>query len=265
MSTPATAARSQRPVGAPCWIDLMTSDATGAQTFYTELFGWSAVQSSQEEYGGYISFSLGGRDVAGCMAKEEGSPYPDAWSVYLRSDDVAATVARVREHGGQVYVEPMEIPAMGHMAFVGDAGGEGIGMWQPAPFEGFEALDEPGAPCWFELHSRSYDADVAFYADVFGWQTEVMSDSPEFRYTTLGSGEAQAAGIMDASGWPAEAPTGWQVYFDVADAAAACDRVRELGGSVIEEPQQTPYGVLATVADPTGARFKLRDRTSVEA
>jgi predicted enzyme related to lactoylglutathione lyase len=257
MSTSATAAHSQRPVGAPCWIDLMTSDASGAQAFYTELFGWSAVQSSQEEYGGYISFSLGGRDVAGCMAKEEGSPYPDAWSVYLRTDDVAATVARVREHGGQVYVEPMEIPAMGHMAFVGDTGGEGIGMWQPAPFGGFEALDEPGAPCWFELHSRSYDADVAFYADVFGWQTEVMSDSPEFRYTTLGKDDEARAGIMDATGFLGDEPSRWQFYVEVADTDATVEQARATGAQLLLPVDDTPYGRIGALLDPAGVRFQV--------
>ena len=27
--------------GAPCWIDLMTSDTEKAKTFYNALFGWT--------------------------------------------------------------------------------------------------------------------------------------------------------------------------------------------------------------------------------
>jgi uncharacterized protein len=34
--------------------------------------------------------------------------------------------------------------------------------------------------------------------------------------------------------------------------------VNKLGGSVILEPQDTPYGRIAEVADPSGARFKLQ-------
>ena len=40
--------------------------------------------------------------------------------------------------------------------------------------------------------------DVETHREVFGWDTHAMSDTPEFRYTTLGEGESQLAGIMDA-------------------------------------------------------------------
>ncbi len=41
--------------GAPCWIDLMTSDAEKAKAFYGELFGWTFETGDQEKYGGYIT------------------------------------------------------------------------------------------------------------------------------------------------------------------------------------------------------------------
>ena len=55
------------------------------------------------------------------------------------------------------------------------------------PCEG--VLAEPGAPAWFELHTRDYDTSVQFYKDVFGWDAKTMSDTPDFRYTTLGEGD----------------------------------------------------------------------------
>jgi hypothetical protein len=47
------------------------------------------------------------------------------------------------------------------------------------------------------------------------------------------------------------------VYFRTDDADASIARARELGGSVIQPAEDTPYGRLATLADPTGAAFKL--------
>jgi len=44
---------------------------------------------------------------------------------------------------------------------------------------------------------------------------------------------------------------------DNLDADAAVARVESLGGSVVRAPEDTPYGRLATVADPAGAQFKL--------
>jgi predicted enzyme related to lactoylglutathione lyase len=63
---------------------------------------------------------------------------------------------------------------------------------------------------------------------------------------------------MDASGWlPDGAPGQWQVYFGVEDTDAALARIVELGGSVLRDAEDTPYGRLATAADPTGASFRL--------
>ena len=36
-------------------------------------------------------------------------------------------------------------------------------------------------------------------------------------------------------------------------------RVEALGGSVLAAAEDTPYGRIATVADPAGAEFKLRN------
>jgi predicted enzyme related to lactoylglutathione lyase len=64
---------------------------------------------------------------------------------------------------------------------------------------------------------------------------------------------------MDAAGFlPEGAPSHWAVYWEVDDADDAVAKVTSLGGSVVMNPTDTPYGRLATVADPAGAQFKLR-------
>ena len=99
---------------------------------------------------------------------------------------------------------------------------------------------------------------MKFYQDVFGWETHVMSDSPEFRYTTLGTGDSATAGIMDASDFlPAEVPASWQVYFAVEDTDAAIEKAVAMGAQVVDGPDDSPFGRLATISDPTGARFKI--------
>lgn len=245
--------------GAPCWIDLMTSDTDKARRFYGELFEWDFQSGDQEKYGGYITASKNGKSVAGIMQKDDSQAgMPDAWSTYLRSDDAAATAAAATEHGGQVFVPPMDVPEQGVMAIVGDATGAAIGIWQPREMTGYELVAEPGTPAWHELHTKDYPAAVKFYEDVFGWDTDVMSDTPEFRYTTLGAGDAAKAGIMDASAYlPAEVPSNWQVYFAVEDADASIEKAVALGAQVVDGPDDTPFGRLATLADPTGALFKI--------
>jgi predicted enzyme related to lactoylglutathione lyase len=249
--------RDVAPVGAPCWIDLSTSDPDKSKAFYGELFGWTA-EDAGEEYGGYINFSKDGLPVAGAMRNDGQSGMPDTWSVYLASENAPATVDAAASGGGQVVVPAMPVMDLGTMAVVTDPGQAAIGIWQPGLHKGFGILAEPGAPSWFELHTRAYEASVKFYRDVFKWDTHVAGDSPEFRYTTLGEGEGQQAGIMDASSFlPAGAPASWSIYFGADDTDKALAKIVDLGGSVVQPAEDTPYGRLAAATDPTGALFKL--------
>jgi predicted enzyme related to lactoylglutathione lyase len=248
--------RDSAPVGAPCWIDLFTSNPDKSRAFYGELFGWTS--ESAEEFGGYINFSKDGTMVAGAMGNDGSSGQPDAWSVYLASDDAKATVDAAVANGSQVIVDAMDVGDLGTMAVVTDAGGAAIGIWKPGQHKGFGVWDEPGTPGWFELHTRDYDKSVAFYRTVFGWDAHTASDTPEFRYTTLGEGDGQLAGIMDASAFlPDGVPAHWSVYFRVESTDAALARTVELGGAIVLPAEDTPYGRLAQATDPTGALFKL--------
>jgi uncharacterized protein len=249
--------RESAPAGAPCWIDLFTSDTEKSRAFYGELFGWTS-EDAGAEYGNYINFSKDGVRVAGGMRNDGQAGMPDVWSIYLATDDADATVAAATSQGGQVIVPAMDVGELGRFAVVTDAGQAAVGMWQAKQHSGFGVIAEPGAPSWFELHTRDYDASVQFYREVFGWNTHVESDTPDFRYTTLGEGPEAAAGIMDASGFlPDGVPAHWSVYFGTDDTDKTLAQVVELGGSVVRPAEDTPYGRLAQAADPTGALFKL--------
>lgn len=247
--------RETGPTGAPCWVDLMTSDTDRSRAFYGELFGWTAGEPA-EEFGGYFVYSKDGAVVAGCMAARPGMP--DIWSVYLQSDDARKTVDAATADGAQVIVEPMVVGDAGTMAFLSDPGGAAIGIWQPGETKGLELIAETGAPSWFELHTRDYDRAVGFYRDVFRWDTKPISDTAEFRYTTQVEGETMLAGVMDAANFlPEGVPAHWAIYFGVDDTDAALAKIVELGGSIERPAEDTPYGRLASAVDPTGARFKL--------
>ncbi len=249
--------RDTAPTGAPCWVDLTTSDVPRSRDFYTQLFGWDA-EDPAEEFGGYFSFTRDGVHVAGCMAAQPTTAVPDVWSVYLATEDAQKTVDLAEARGAIAYVPPMPVGDLGVMAFLGDIGGAAVGVWQPGRHQGFGVHDEPRALTWFELHTRDYDASVGFYRDVFRWETQVESDVPQFRYTTLRHGSSQLAGIMDASQFlPKGVPAQWSVYFGAEDVDATLERIVQLGGAVVQPAEDTPYGRLATASDPTGARFKL--------
>jgi predicted enzyme related to lactoylglutathione lyase len=60
---------------------------------------------------------------------------------------------------------------------------------------------------------------------------------------------------MDVSG--TDDPEGWSVYFAVADTDAAVAAAEEAGGTELRPAEDTPYGRMAWLADPQGARFKV--------
>ena len=249
--------RDDAPIGAPCWVDLMTSDNDGARTFYGEVFGWDA-QEPAPEFGGYFNFTKDGILTAGCMLKQSDNPMPDAWTTYLATADARATLEAVEANGGQVFVPAMDVGDLGTMAVVADPGGSVIGMWEPKIHRGFGRYGEPGTPGWFDMQTRDYDTCVSFYRDVFAWTTNTLSDTPEFRYTTLRVGDEELAGIMDAATFlPDGVPAHWTIVFAVADTDASLAQVVTLGGAVVVPAADSPYGRLATVSDPTGATFSL--------
>lgn len=245
------------PSGAPCWIDLYTSDPDRAAAFYAEIFGWAASEPDAE-YGGYVTFTKNGAPIAGMMRNDGSTGDPDSWTTYLSVPDVKATTEAATAAGGQVHMEPMQVGSQGSMAILADPGGAAFGLWQPDEHRGFGLDSEPGAPCWHELHTREYAAVLDFYRTVFGVQTRTMSDEDSFRYSALVADDNEYAGVMDASGFLAEgAPSTWQVYLGVQDIDATLAQADELGATVLAAVEGSPFGRLAQIADPTGAPLKL--------
>lgn len=242
-------------IGQPRWMDMMSRDIDASVAFYTGLFGWTAT-ASPPEFGGYVEFSLDGKTVAGMMPRQSMSG-DDSWTVYLEVADAKATADSAVANGGEV-VASGDVDEMGSWLVLKDATGAIVGAWQNGTHSGFEVRTGPGAPVWHELHTRDFTRAVEFYETVFGWQTEVLGDTPEFRFSTLGSADDAVAGIYDATDeLPEIEPAFWDVYFGVENANESAVRVTELGGTVLEQVTDTPYGRLAHAVDPTGARFAI--------
>jgi predicted enzyme related to lactoylglutathione lyase len=249
--------------GAPCWVNLNSSDVARSAEFYETLFGWRIELAHPDEndpdQGGHVVAFLDDDRVAGISRKDPADRSADWWGVYLRSEDAAATANAVRASGGRIAFGPDPVPELGSFGGAVGPGGALIGFWQGAVRRhGIQRFEAPGAPTWFELYTRDYDADVDFYMRAFMWQTRVMSDTEEFRYTVQVAASDDLAGIWDAARFmPDGVSSYWEVYFGASDVDDASARTEALGGRVIEAPANSPYGRIATVADCTGARFKV--------
>jgi predicted enzyme related to lactoylglutathione lyase len=240
--------------GEPCWIHLYTDDVDTAVSFYGDLFGWSAGEPS-EEFGGYRMFLRGEEPVAGLMPNDTSEP--SVWEVFLQTPDIGATVERARARGAVVATDVMAVADLGSMTSIVDPAGALVGAWQPESFPGFQARAAVGAPGWFETLTTSYRDAVAFYEDAFGWDTHVVSDTPEFRYTTLGVDQNARAGIMDGSAFLGDEPSRWNVYFQVEDTDETVAEAVAAGGQVASQAEDTPYGRVAELHDPSGVAFRI--------
>jgi predicted enzyme related to lactoylglutathione lyase len=244
--------------GTPCWADLGTPDIEAAAAFYGGLFGWSVEEGENaEQTGGYRQAMLRGKPVAGMMPLMQEGQSP-AWSTYVSVEDAEATASKVREAGGTVIAEPMDVMDLGKMAIFADPTGAAFGIWQPGTFVGAEIVSEAGAIIWNELNTRDAEGAKAFYGAVFGWSF----DEREFEtgtYTSLKVGEDTVGGMIDITGRvPDEVPAHWLVYFATDDTDATIEKAKGSGGDVVFGPEDiSEVGRIAVLKDPFGAGFAL--------
>jgi uncharacterized protein len=249
--------RHGAPAGAPCWIDLTSSNVERAQDFYGTVFGWT-FESAGADYNNYINAAKDGHAVAGLMANPPESPMPDGWTTYFDTADINATASALTAAGGSVFMGPHEVPAKGVMALASDPSGAMFGLWQPLEHRGFEVIGEAGSPGWHQLTTRDFAASIDFYSELLGWRTEQESDTDEFRYTTAWFGDQQLLGVMDGQGLlPEGVPSHWTIFFGAEDVDKTLQLITDNGGALIRAAEDTPYGRLAAASDPTGALFNL--------
>ena len=245
--------------GTPCWVELGgTPDMEASERFYRDLLGWEIPEMpNSAEMGGYRRAQLNGRDVAGASPKMQ-DDQPCYWATYVSVADADETLGKVRDAGGQVIVEPMQVADLGKMAIFTDPTGAVCGIWEPGTFVGAELVNEDGSFGWNELGTRDVPASREFYGKVFGWTVEEQEMPGMGTYYIWKDGEHTRGGMADITGMvPDETPPNWLVYFTVPDADAAAETTKAAGGQVVNGPVDIPVGRLAVMADPQGAFFAV--------
>ncbi len=91
--------------GSFCWVELATSDPEAANSFYTVLFGWTAVDNPMGPGPEYIDtrLQLGGKDVGALykMMKEQAAQaVPPNWLCYVTVASADEAAKKARELGG---------------------------------------------------------------------------------------------------------------------------------------------------------------------
>jgi predicted enzyme related to lactoylglutathione lyase len=253
--------RTEYAPGTPSWTDLATPDLDASRRFYGALFGWEfGEEATGDPDNPYVMARQGGKDVAGMMRlspEMQAGGMPPVWSTYVTVVDVDASTATVKELGGAVLTDPMDVMEAGRMAVVADPTGAVLCLWQARGSIGAELVNEPVSLTWNELMTPDVESAKAFYAGLFGWRGETMQmggEGPPYTVWMLGEGGVGGAMTPPMEGMPAY----WGVYFAVADCDATVAQAQELGANLLNGPMDVPeVGRMAALMDPQGAAFSV--------
>lgn len=249
--------------GTPCWVDLGSPDLAASVDFYGALLGWDVSESENpEETGGYRIATQQGKSAAGMMPLMQEGQTP-AWTTYVSVENADATATAVRDAGGNVLAEPMDVMDLGRMAVFADPNGAVFGVWQAGSFGGAELVNEVGTFSWNELSTRDPERAKEFYGAVFNWTGRDMDMGDFGTYTTwrlpnASEDDDSIGGLLDMRGRvPDEVPEHWMTYFTVDELDATIDMAKGAGGNVTFGPLDLQMGRLAILIDPQGAAFGI--------
>jgi predicted enzyme related to lactoylglutathione lyase len=259
--------------GVPCWVDTTQPDPAAGAAFYADLFGWEVEDVMPPEAGAhYFIGRLKGGDVAAIGTRPEGAPEGGVWNTYVWVEDADETAAKVREAGGTVLREPMDVGDSGRMAVFADPAGAMFCVWQPGTHRGATVVNEHGSLNFNVLATPDVAAAESFYGAVFGWELLDVGGAPMWALPAYGDFLEQSTPglrenmasmgapprfeeVVASAGGQPDTPPHWGVTFAVDDADAAAARATELGGQVLVEPLDAPWVRMTVIRDPQGAVF----------
>jgi len=135
-----------------------------------------------------------------------------------------------------------------------------VGITVPPVTEQATNTKQVGKFVWFDLVTEDVAAVKSFYAGLFGWSFDRVSEDDT--YTLITAKGDRIGGIVFSDRLSDASESRWVAYLSVADVDVATALVREEGGTVYVAPRDVPdRGRIAVVGDPQGAILALVDAT----
>ena len=185
--------------------------------------------------------------------------FPGKYKVGVVVKSADDTCAKVKKLGGQILVEPNDMPEVGRLAVFMDPQGAVIAIVAPTQEMAEHDASKAGEICWRELMTSDVDKGLAFYRDVFGWEVLAKHDMGEMgAYLIYGQGEKQYGGVFKKPEGAPGPSAAWLYYVHVDDLDASVAKAKTLGATVLMEPHAVPTGErISQLLDPQGAAFAL--------
>src|SRR5438270_1756343 len=225
------AERTKYAPGTFSWTDLATTDQDAAKQFYSQLFGWNAIDNPVGDGVVYSMMQIGGKDVAAISPQPEqqrDAGVPPLWNSYVTVESADASADSAQKLGATVHAPAFDVMDVGRMAVIQDPQGAFFMAWEPKAHIGASLANAPGALCWNELASTDPEASADFYRKLFGWKTEPFEGMEG--YLGIQTSAVQNGGIRAAT---ENEPSYWIVYFGAEDADAGAAKASELGATTL--------------------------------
>ena len=235
LSGPSTGAATPIHHGDVGYVSVWTPDADRAAAFYGHVLGWTYDPATHQvtntkQHIGIFSVAIP-RECSAAM-RSPTSQAPGSRSS-TAADSRRGAGVRLRHGAGR------NRPA-----------GTAFAVFQPASGTPRPALNGagPGELSYITYEVADSTAFRAFYSRILFWMFEPGRIDDGWQV----QGTHPMAGVAGGSAQHVTVP-----MWTVEDVDAAVARVREAGGTVIEEPSQQPYGKSAQCTDDQGTRFYL--------
>ncbi|WP_299078238.1 VOC family protein [uncultured Paraglaciecola sp.] len=111
--------------GSVAWFDLTVPKAKQVSEFYSAVVGWKSQAVSMGEYDDYAMHTPDSNSgVAGvCHATGVNHDLPAQWMMYIKVDDLDASIAQVVKLGGRVLTPVKKLSDASHYAVIQDPAG----------------------------------------------------------------------------------------------------------------------------------------------
>lgn len=108
-------------------IEFASSDPRASSKFFADVFGWNIVHNEEFDYTMFDAPPGPG----GAFPRVDGETYnPGDVLVFIGTDDIEGTLARIEAAGGKTIAPKMEVPSMGWFAIFSDPTGNRLALWK---------------------------------------------------------------------------------------------------------------------------------------
>jgi predicted enzyme related to lactoylglutathione lyase len=107
-------------------FEFWSQDPPKISDFYKKVFDWKINHLPDMDY---TLVDTGGDGINGGIMKPKQGPWPGNLTFYIDVDNIENYNQKVKEAGGKIIVEKMEIPDVGAFSLFEDPDGRVLGMW----------------------------------------------------------------------------------------------------------------------------------------